>query len=281
MFRFLATVVAFSFLLGPVFAAQPAHALPPAQAAAPVCGGIVPTDADATVQQSQPTTAFGMLTDLRVIRDSRSGDVSESLLHFPSLADVVQPGFALVSAELELALAPVPGVSPFTVNVAGVAGGWSERAVTWNNRPPARGDFGARSYHYEVDVAVPSVRIDVTPLVNLWLTGVVTETTVLLRPGEPATDARFVSLQGAAGTAATTPRLILRCKPAAKPVPLNTSPLDARQAAGLDRLRTQSAKPLKVQLEAGAVRFAGFDLALPSQAGKTGMQRARSVHADL
>ncbi|MHB1319731.1 MAG: M4 family metallopeptidase, partial [Anaerolineae bacterium] len=275
MRRFAGTLLALCLVLGTVLTVGPApqrvRALPASQVAAPLCGGEITADADASVLENDPTANFWDSSSLMVARGGRTG-LAETLLHFDSAAALVPEGSALLSAEIEFAMAPVTGSNPFTIGVAGLSDVWSERLVTWNDRPAPVGDFGTRAYTYETGGDLSLVRIDVTPLVNLWLTGAVTETSVLLRPGDTPTDASFRSLQSEPGLA---PRLVLRCRRAAEPARASSAPLDTRQAAGLDRLAAHSALPLRLQLQAGAVGFAGLDLALPPEAGTSGTERAR------
>ena len=246
-------------------------ALPASEPDASVCGGTLEADADATVQQSSLDPLGSALT-LRVMRESTALDQSEALIHFPELETIVPAGSAIQSAELVLHLATVGIVTPpFTLGSTGAGSSWVESTVTWDTRPKAAGKLTTRTYIPRLGTATTEVRLDATALVRLWVSGAIPERTIFLHPGATDMDIAFHSREARLGH----PQLVVRCTPIQQPVPPDSLEMDKRQAQGLARLVAGAAFTPMISLDRGAVRLAGVSLAIPREAGATGVERAR------
>jgi Thermolysin metallopeptidase, catalytic domain/Thermolysin metallopeptidase, alpha-helical domain len=223
---------------------------------------------------------LGNTSTLRILRDTQTSDVSEVLLHFPSLESVAPAGSAIQSAELELHLASAQLFPRFVLGYAGAAAPWSEGSVMWNSRPASVGKYGEVSYYVKAGT-VGVVRMDVTALVRLWATGKIKERTLVLRPGSADMDVSFHSRETL--KIEDRPSLVVRCNPIQKAVPADSALMDARQMAAFKKLKADSALTPWIQVDQGGVRIARLDLPIPPAAGATGSERARwfvSTYAD-
>ena len=237
------------------------------------CGGVLDPNGDATVDSDQPKVNLGGDEQLSVFRQMRFDPIghqfytaqSRALLAFDlrgaTGAATIPPGSTIQNATLELPLAAAPSPMTYTLEVFGVAGNWSDANVTWNNQPPLGASFGRTTFLVTYTASITSVvRLDVTALVNLWATGAVTRTSLVLAP-VGFMQANFWSIENEI----PAPQLVIRCTPPRKNVPQSLLAGDARQMIGLAHLRSSSALTPTLHLGAGgALRFAAFNLPVPS-----------------
>jgi len=245
-----------------VVAAQTSAAPPPS------CGGVFAVTADTALWSDQPNTLHGSDPDIQVVRTGSA--VRTALLAF-DLHGQVPSGAVVQNAQLELVLTQDPTPLPYRLQVEGVAEPWSEASATWNNAPAGGPQF-APVYH----TASPSgavLRVDVTDLVRLWASGAVTETSVALFPAEGLLQTvRFATRENPDPTIA--PRLVVRCAPPALALRLDAGAADARQMAGLARLRQDSAVDPVFLIDRGSVRWGTFELTVPAAVAADPVARA-------
>jgi hypothetical protein len=196
------------------------------------------------------------------MRDTAGSDAGEVLIHFPALDSVVPPGSAIHSAELVVYLSVSRPMLRLQMGSSGAARAWSESTVLWGTKPAAAGKPAMKSYNAGMGMADTPVRVDVTSLVRLWAGGEIGERTVILSPGSADMDVSFYSREGAKPD--LQPQLVIRCSPVQTSVPLDSGPRDAMQMKGLNRLVMNSVITPTIVLDAGAVRFAHLDLAIPN-----------------
>jgi len=241
------------------------------------CGGVFTASADATVDEFAPDSTYGGLSWFQVIRGLHGVGVPDEarvLLGF-ELGEAIPFGSIIHDAHLELALAADPMPVSYTLRLYGLYTPWDESKVTWNTHPAVWGEMGDQVFSVPYSPTAASVvRVDVTPLVNLWATGALTETSLALGPGVPWMAVWFHSREVTTPTLA--PRLVVHCTAAAAPEPPDRSAADARQADGLARLAKNSLiSPTLVLGNGGALVFASFDLPVPGWVADDSVSRAR------
>lgn len=240
------------------------------QGTIPQCGGIYSPVADTSLYSDAPDQSHGSDGLLHVV--STATYTHTALLAF-DLGSSIPPNSTIISAELELGLAQAPSPQPYRLQVRGVAGSWSEATTTWNNAPALGAAFRPKYYSADYGSGYP-LRVDVRDLVNLWATGAVSETSLLLQPAAgDLVDVRFASRETSLPGAA--PRLVVRCTPPVTPPRLSSAAGDARQMIGFGRLAQASTTTPTLSLKNGAVTFAAFDVAIPPTVPNDGLARAR------
>ncbi len=241
-----------------------------AQAPAPsACGGEFIASADTTLREAVPTIAQGTQTTLLLGNGSRGED--RVLLAF-SLGVQLPASATIQSAHLEMPYAAATVTQPYTIQVAGVAGPWSESTAVWNNAPPATAAVGEQYMQQYSGI----VSVDVTTLVNLWSTGALSQTSILLRTPTSNIDARFYSKE-AVGAAAPLPKpkLVVRCAVPAEAIVSEDSAADAAQRDGLTALRAAAQSVSDLRVSDGALRGVTLRLRPPSSAGNDNLARAK------
>lgn len=230
------------------------------------CGGDFAASADTMLEQSYPDSNFGQGNQLRVAK-SANGD-SYTLLAF-DLAGSIPPGSALHSAELELTLFDASNPGPYALTVHEAAA-WDEASATWNTAPALGLGYDSPIYETTGDV----LHIDVTTLVNRWLTGDAAPTTLAVVPGnDTEVGLTFTSREGVE-MPASAPRLVVRCAPVQLPVPADETAADLAQEADANRLGQESGVTPGLQFIGSAVRFGSFQLTVPPEVGTDPLARA-------
>ncbi len=248
--------------------------LPPsaanAHAPAPIaCGGDFIASADTALREAVPTIAQGAQNTLLLGKSSRGED--RILLAF-ALGALLPAGATIQSAHLELPYAAATVTQPYTIEVAGVSSAWSEDTATWNNAPPASAAVNEQNTQQYSGI----LSVDVTTLVNLWSTGVLSQTSILLRTPTNNVDARFYSKE-AVGAAAPLPKpkLVVRCAVPAEAIISDDAAADAEQRDGLIALRAAAQSVSELRVSDGALRGAAMRLRPPSSAGNDNLARAK------
>jgi Zn-dependent metalloprotease len=246
------------------------QALPPTS---PDCGGEFFASAAASFYSDDPDQPHGHDSDLQV---ARTGTYTRTTLLTFDLGDSIPAGTIIQSAELQLRYILDPAPIPYHLETRSVVEPWSEGTVTWNNQPVLGTEFGAKYYgqSYAAGMTITMrVDVDVTTWLAMRATQALSQTSLALLPGDESDmDVRFVAGEGE--DLLLGPRLVVRCIPPLVPVPADTSQADQLQLAGLARLQANSTVSPTIRLEAGAVRFAAFDLPIPPGVADDGLTRA-------
>ncbi len=219
------------------------------------CDAPISSDADTTLAQDGGVSGFDERLELRASPDQRR----DLLLHFDLRALANRP-LTLHQARLELTIAEFSGIKPWGFTIRSVDGSWSEGATDWHNAPPSPVQYGvARSTHTEGVIS-----IDLTTLVRHWLAEERRHTSVRLIPESDADfRAKFLSREGAPADGGA-PRLVLQCAEDIVSIPLDPTPGDAAQLAGLGLLSAGSSVTPSITLgDRGAVRSARFEVKIP------------------
>ncbi len=228
------------------------------------CGGSVAANADATLDEGAPGSAFGAEAELWVARSG--GSERHALLRFDLTG--LPADLALSHAELEL---PVGGASDMAAQelaVQEVVAAWDEATVTWASAPAAR-------YTYDPETASAYggfVRLNVTPLVARWLNGEAPPAGLRVVPaGAGDSELRIASREGS-----EPPRLTVYCTPRFRGNPPDRKPTDDAQIAAIAQLTAAStiAPLLKLGVQ-GGVQKATFRVAIPESVGADGNDQAR------
>lgn len=240
------------------------------QGTSPRCGGIYSPVADTTLYSDAPDQTHGSGVQLHVVS---TGTYTHTALLAFRLGDTIPAGSTVISAHLELWLVQTPSPQPYRLRVRAVTGPWSEATATWNNAPALGAAFRPKYYSAAYGIGYP-LRVDVRDLVNLWATGAVSETSLLLQPAAgDLVDARFASREALLHS--TAPRLVVQCTPPVAPPLFSGAAGDARQMVGFGRLALASTTTPTLRLKNGAVTFAAFDVAIPPTVPNDGLARAR------
>ncbi len=243
----------------------------------PTCGGSYTPNADASLYSDQPAQNTGSNVQLQIV--NTASYTHTALLSF-DLGATIPPSATITNAALELSLSQAPSPVPYRLQARAVRGSWSKGAVTWNNHPELGAQFPPQYYSQDTSA---SLRVEVRDLVNLWATGTITQTSILLQPlAGDLTDVRFASRESLVKF--TTPRLVVESAPYSPPPPYDATAGDLRQMAGFARLEAASVTTPTFRLERGAVRFATLDVPVPLQVGSDGLARAQwftRVYSDV
>ena len=148
------------------------------------CGGVFYPSADSSVYQDEPSTPHGNDPFLQVKRGrSPSTGQSRAFLTF-DLGDRIPAEAIIHSAELELKVSQAPDPAELQLQIASLPHDWDEATLTWNNQPATGYAFETKSYRPIWSDTDPVIlRVDVSTLVNLWATGVMTPTSLAILPG--------------------------------------------------------------------------------------------------
>ena len=234
----------------------------------PTCGGTYLPVADASLYSDSPNQAHGADQQLQI---SSTGAYTRTALLAFDLGATIPPNSTITGAVLELNLDQEPTPTPYRIQVRALDQTWQENIVSWNNAPAAGAAFPA--LYYSQDASSP-LHVDLRDLVNLWTTGAVTQTSILLQPfAGDQLDLRFASREN--GLEATRPRLVVHCAVNTPPPAFDSSAGDARQMAGFARLQAASLITPTLRLERGAVRFATLDVPVPTNILSDGLSRAQ------
>ncbi len=239
------------------------------------CGGVFPAAADATISQGQPSSNFGN-GPLQVARLAVGEE--RALLRFDLLPEI-PAGSTIHDARLELTILDAAAPATFTLDVYSVAlipqpqppeGTWSEATVTWDTQPA----LGARAASLTTGQRSGVLSFDITALVTSWIaTGSSFQSLAVLLDTQGRLTFHERQL-ASGGPDPDGPRLAIRCAPGLEAVPVDPAAGDALQLAEMDLLRAQTRTPASLRLERGAVRFASFDLPVPSGVGKEPLAQA-------
>ena len=251
--------------------ALPAAPEPPP---APICGGVYPVAADATVDSSAPDTNYGADDVLQASKPAKADLPQDRILLAFQLPKDFSWGQTIHAAELELTLYDDKLTSAYTLQVASLPTDWDELKVTWNNQPAAGPAFQPVTYGLTyVDPATSILRVDVIALVNLWSTGAIAETGLALLPaGYEESQVRFHSRES--NQSAYAPRLVVSCAPPLQAPPPDGAALDTLQMEGFQKIYDHSLTPPKLLVEDGALRWGEFTVPVPPGTAQDATGRA-------
>jgi Zn-dependent metalloprotease len=244
---------------------------PQAPLTATTCGGMFPVTADAWVKQASPNNNYGVAA-LLASQDSPTSNQTRILLKFDPSGSVPE-GAVIQKAELELTLYQDPTPPTYTLQVYSQSDDWNEYTVNWSNQPTPTIGFGPITYAITHTEPVSSVvRLDVTTWAILYATGAITHTGLTVAPaGSPA---MYLLFYGREVDLTYAARLKIYCRPKDTVVTLDPAPGDLSQMAGLTRLRLNSTVTPTIQFDDGSLRFAEFQIPVPSTVTYTGTARA-------
>ena len=147
---------------------------PPAQAS------IAPVIGDTYLAANSPTTPGGGDTNLAVAGVSSTPGTAYALLQF-DLSSLPAPGPGVQAVHATLTFFVNQVTAPSQVMWAPVLGAWSEGTVTYQTAPAIGSVMGETAVN--VETASQFVSIDVSQVVNSWLSGALANNGIALQAG--------------------------------------------------------------------------------------------------